>query len=245
VPGWSEISLVELLLLAVAAAAAGVVRGFSGFGAGLIMIPAASLVVGPATAVPVVVLLEAIAGAQLLPPVARHVQWGEIAPIAVPACLMIPVGGAVLAGLDADLMQRVISVVVLIFVGFLASGWRREGPPTIPVTIGTGLTSGLFTGAAGIGGPPVILFFLTGTDRAPRTRANLLAYFAITQVVALGAFFFHGLMMWKVVWSAVLLAPVFLLAAHAGTRLFGRVSERAFRRVTLGLLTLVAVAGLV
>ena len=48
------------------AAAAGVVRGFTGFGAGLILVPSYILLLGPTLAVPIVVLLDAVASVRKL-----------------------------------------------------------------------------------------------------------------------------------------------------------------------------------
>jgi len=224
--------------------AAGIVRGFGGFGAGLIMVPTLSLLVDPLLAVPLVVLMEAVAGIQLVPGALRDFRLRTIAPLGVAACLAIPFGSGLLARLDATAMRIGISLVVLAFVALLASGWRyRKTPTVLPSTV-TGLTSGLLTGSAGVGGPPVILFLLSGPDAASTTRANLICYFAITQLWALGSYVAHGLLTTTTLWHALLLTPVFLLAAHLGTRMFGRVSETLFRRLVLSFLTVIAVTGL-
>jgi len=225
--------------------AAGVVRGFSGFGAGLIMVPSLSLIFGPAVAVPAVVLIEVAGSAQLVPGALRHVRWRAIAPLALAAAVTIPLGGTLLASLDATLMRRSISAVVLIFAVALWAGWRYRSEPKMPLTLATGGASGLLTGAAGIGGPPVILFFLSGPHGAPDTRANLICYFAFTQLIALGSYAVYGLLDVSVLIYAVILVPAFLIAAWVGTRLFGRVDEIWFRRATLLFLVGVALVGLV
>lgn len=235
----------RLGLMAAVVAAAGLIRGFSGFGAGLVMVPALGLLITPPVAVPVVVLMEAVASAQLVPPALRQARWRAIIPLGIAATLTIPLGSRILATLDPDLLQRAISGVVLLFVVVLWAGWRYGKEPSLPVTGAVGAAGGLLTGAAGIGGPPVILFFLSGPNPAPRTRASLICYFAITQLVALAAFLAAGLLSRAVLVYTLILAPVFLIAAWIGTRFFGKVEERTFRKVALAFLALVALAGLV
>ncbi len=60
-----------LALLLLTVVVAGLVRGFTGFGAGLVLAPALSVLIGPARAIPVLVLLDAAAGLLLLPSAAR------------------------------------------------------------------------------------------------------------------------------------------------------------------------------
>ncbi len=227
----------------VVVAIAGVVRGFSGFGAGLVMVPALSLILGPAAAVPLIVLLEAIAAAQLVPSAVARARWRAIAPLAIAATLAIPLGGTVLARVDPVLLRRGISAVVLVFVAVLWTGWRYRRTPTWPVATATGATSGLLTGAAGVGGPPVILFFLSGPHDAPSTRSSLIVYFAVTQWVALATFAIYGLLGRTTLTRALFLAPIFMIAAWFGTRLFGKVDEARFRRATMIFLILVSIVG--
>ncbi len=237
---WVEICGALLVVLV-----AGVVRGFSGFGAGLIMVPLLSLMLGPVTAVPIVVLIEVAGSVQLVPSALRHVRWKVIAPLVLAAGAMIPLGGTMLKSLDAQMMMRGISGLVLIFAIVLWIGWRYQANPSLPVTLAIGATSGLLTGSAGIGGPPVVLFFLSGPLGAPGTRANLICYFAFTQLTALISFAAYGLLESRVLISAAILVPTFLVATWLGSRLFGKIDELWFRRATLLFLIAVALVGLI
>lgn len=222
---------------------AGLLRGFTGFGAGLVMVPALGLLVGPQLAVPIAVLLDMVASLQLLPPAIRSVRWRIVGPLGLAACVTIPIGSTVLARLEVGLMQRVISGAVLVCVVLLWTGWRYHARPSLPVSAATGAASGLLTGMAGIGGPPVILLFHSGPHSGPEVRASLIGYFAITQLVALIAFVVYRLLTVEALVLALILSPVFLFSAWLGTRQFGRVDERRFRHLSLGFLALLAIAG--
>lgn len=235
----------DLALMVAIAIVGGVVRGFAGFGSGLVMVPALTLLMGPVLAVPTVVLLEAAAGAQLVPSALRWARWSTVVPLGVAACVAIPIGGLALTALAPGWVQRAISVIVLVFVALLWTGWRYRGTPTLPVVGATGLISGLLTGMAGVGGPPVILLFLSGPSPALHVRASLICFFAITQVVALGTYAVSGVLTADAFWRALVLAPAFLGSAFAGAHLFGRVDEALFRRLILVLLALLALALLI
>ena len=165
-----------------------------------------------------------------------------VAIMGVAAALTIPVGGMLLVALPAEPMKKIIGTVVLIFVVVLASGWRYRRRPTAWVGAATGATSGVLTGMAGIGGPPVILFFLAGPNPAREVRSSLICFLSITQAVAIGVFLVFGLLDLEALWRTVILSPAFLAGALLGSRLFGRVDERVFRGVALTLLALVAIA---
>src|SRR3546814_18447436 len=71
----------RFLWLAVAALAAGLVRGFSGFGAAMVFIPLAGIVVSPQTAVPLLFVADHLAPLHITLPSFRRCCWAEILPL--------------------------------------------------------------------------------------------------------------------------------------------------------------------
>ncbi|MGD2114157.1 MAG: sulfite exporter TauE/SafE family protein [Acidobacteriota bacterium] len=244
VPGWPELSIGLAAALAGVALLAGLVRGFSGFGAGLVMAPAFAVLIGPAAGVPVMILLEAVATGRLLPGVLPEVRARTVLTPGVTACLLVPVGALALTWLDGALLTRLISLAVLAFVLLFASGWRYPRRPGTPALIGVGALSGLLTGAAGIGGPPMVVLVLSGPDAAARNRANLIAYFGLTQTVTLGIFAVQGLLAWSHVGLGLGLGIPFLAGIQLGALLFRAAGEHSYRGAVLVLLAAIAAMGL-
>ena len=236
--------LAEWIALAVATAVAGIVRGFAGFGAGMVMAPAFSLLVGPARAVPTLILLEIAVGLRLIPEALPAIRWRSLLVLVVPASLAVPLGSRLLAVSDPDRIRVAISLLVLTFVVFMAFGWRRRSgaPPLVGGTAGA--LSGFLTGMCGVGGPPVILLLMSGPDSSERNRAMLIGFFGVTQIVAIPALALNGLVTSTVLWNALVLTPVFIGAAHLGSILFRRADEKLTRRLMLVVLAAVALAGL-
>jgi len=157
----------------------------------------------------------------------------------------VPVGAWLLVNLDPSVMNRVIGVVVLCFAGALEAGWRYRGSGSLALQTGVGAASGFLGGAIGIPGPPVILFYLSGPAGARTARASIMGFFMFTTGMTLGTYYVPGLYTATVVSSAVVLVPAYVLGVWAGSRLFGSVSERAFRVVALLLLVTIGFTALV
>jgi uncharacterized membrane protein YfcA len=234
----------QTVVVAAVVAAAGLVRGFSGFGAGLVMAPLLPLLMGPTRAVPLMVLLDLVASAQLLPGAVREAAWREVGPIGITACLAVPVGGLALTTADPALFRRLVASGVVAFVLVLMSGWRLARRPPRAAGLGAGAVGGFLAGFAGIGGPPVILYQLSGPDPAHRSRANLISYIAITQLVAVTAFAARDLLDRRLLFLAAGLAPVFAAAILGGERLFRSAGESRRRGAVLWLLLAVGALGL-
>ena len=232
------------VLAAASVALAGVVRGFSGFGAALVMVPALSVLYGPVVAVPTMVILEIVAALQLLPNAVRIAAWRTVLTMQAASVVTTLVGAWALVSLDADLMRRIIALVVLGSVAVLATGWRYRGKAGPAPSLAVGGFSGLLGGATGMSGPPVILFLLAGPFTAAVVRASLICYFALSQVVQIGAYAAHGIVTTEVLVRAAFLMPFFVVPIWLGSRLFGKAPEHLFRRLAFAILTVVALVAL-
>ncbi len=244
-PFWAGLPVWALATLGGAALVAGLVRGFAGFGAGLVMAPAFAVIVGPADGVPLMVFLEILALARLLPEALPRVDARTVLAPGLAACLLIPVGSIALVAVAPALLTRLMSLLVLAFVALLASGWRVRRRPGTAALLGVGALSGTLTGAAGIGGPPVVVTLMAGPGEAAGNRANLIGYFALTQSAALAIFTWRGLFGLSHLAFGLALGVPFFAGLHVGARLFTPGAERAYRGVVLALLAAIALAGLV
>lgn len=232
-----------LAALAVVLVAA-TVRGFAGFGTGLIYIPVAAALFGPKVAAATLLLydLPAVIPAtiRLLP----KADVRDVLPITAGGAAATPLGYLALTRLDPEAARWVISLAVLAGVAALASGWRWRRPVTLPVSAGVGFASGFLNGLAQIGGPPVILFWL-GRDRPPATiRASASLYFLLGSAVTITTYLLGGLVTRQVLLLSALMAPVFALGLFVGSHLFGYASEAAYRRIAFAVIAGAAVAGL-
>lgn len=240
----AQFSPITLAALLATALVAGVARGFSGFGAALIFVPLASALIGPKVAVPLLLVVDFIAALGMIPDAWRKADRRDVAIMAIGGLIGVPIGVYVLTIMQPTALRWAIVVVVLALLGLIMSGWRYRRKPTPPLTIGVGLTSGLLSGAAQIGGPPVVAYLLGRAMNYHAVRANIVLYFAVQSVFSAASYLAGGLITRDVLVLALLVTPVFAGAIWLGSHMFSRSDERFFRRVCYGLIATAAIAGM-
>ena len=243
-PGFGDHSSAALVFLAASALVAGLARGFSGFGGALIFVPLASAVVGPRAAAPLLLIVDAVAAAGLIPNAWRGAARREVCTMAAGALLGVPLGMLLLTRADPLALRWGLAAVVVALLAILISGWRYRGRRTRPVTAGVGLVAGLLSGSAQIGGPPIVAFWLSSALSPDVVRANIVLYFAISTVFSGVAYVAGGLTTPAVLMLALLVGPAYGLGIYLGSRLFGVASETAFRRICYALIGIAAVVSL-
>lgn len=241
---WTDFTLLEGVAVAAAAFVAGIMRGFSGFGSALIIVPVTAAVFGPGLAVPAAVAIHLVTSVQLLPEALRDVEWGRVAPLSVAGSLAVPVGAWILVTLDAESLRNAISILIIVFAIMLMRGWRYSGAINGWVMGGVGFVGGVVTGAATIGGPPVVAFLMAGPFRAAQNRAAIILYFVFIQSVAVAMYWIGGLWVWPIVGICVLVMPPLVVGTWIGQRLFANASEEGFRRIALSFLLAIGIATL-
>jgi uncharacterized membrane protein YfcA len=234
----------DMAAAAATATAAGLMRGFAGFGSGMLMAPIFAILFGPVDAVTMVTMLELFVSVQLMPQVLEETQWRFVAPLGLSAMLFMPVGVYALRSADPALLTRLMAAVVLIFVIVLMAGWRYRGEKKLLPTMAVGAVSGALMAATSMGNPPVLLYLLASQDRANTIRANIIAYFAVTQIVLLAVLGLMAMLALPAVVRAMLITPGYLVATLVGSRLFRQSDEKLYRRTTIALLLLIGMYGL-
>ena len=93
-------SLATLILTVLVAGVAGLARGFSGFGAALIFMPAASALVTPALAAPVLLVADGVLSLGFLPRAFLMARRKDVGLMAAGAILGVPLGTLILNPAD-------------------------------------------------------------------------------------------------------------------------------------------------
>ncbi len=231
----------SFLIAAAIAVVAGMIRGFAGFGAAMVMTPVFSALYGPEIGVALCLLLEIVVALPLLPQAAAHVNWRRIGVIMTAAIVGAPLGNIVLTMVAPEPMRWVISAIVLAAAAMLASGWRYHGQPHTAATLTAGVSSGFLNGLSGMAGPPIVFYYLAGNESPTAVRANLTTYFIFVDAAAVLVFVARGLIGWPTFVQGAALAPAVIIGGLIGQRLFPLASEVFYRRLSLCLLVAVAV----
>lgn len=223
-----------LAWIGAASLAAFVVRGLSGFGSSMIGIGALSIVLPPAQVIPAFLAVELLTTVNLLPSVWRQIDWRSLRWVVAGCAVTTPLGLTVLATLDPNPMRLAVSGCLLAIALLMLSGLaERLAPRQRPGAAGAfavGGVAGLLNGAAGIGGPPAIVFYFSTTGTAVG-RATLIAFFLFTDVYALAWAGGAGLLA-NTGWQLIAVAlPFSLLGIWIGQRIYLQLDDTRLRRL--------------
>lgn len=240
--GGVEIS--GLIWLFSAVIAAGVVRGFAGFGSGMIIMAAGSSVLPPVSAVIFMLMAELVGPLPNLRAAWRDGAPLDVGRLMIGASLALPVGIYCLATMSTEFFGWVVSATVLLLLFALVSGWRYKGVLKPRLTVAIGAFGGFMSGFAGIPGPPVIMLYMSSLLPIAVIRANFLLYLLAIDVLMIGAFWIAGLMNWGIAVLGLLAGIPNFVANWLGAKLFDPNAERLFRTVAYIIIGTSAIIGL-
>jgi len=222
----------------------GIVRGFTGFGFALIVISALLLVADPVSVVPLALILDLLAGFTLLPRSYREVHWTGIRLLVLGSVIGVPAGFACLLLVEPEPMKVAIYLGILVSVLLIARGFRLTTVPGSGILTGTGVISGFLSGAAGVPGPPMVLLYLSSPLPVSITRATGIAFFIVTDILALAFATYEGLIDTDMLIRSAALVPVMAAGTSIGHKLFGITRPEIVKGAAIVLLGVLAIVGI-
>lgn len=220
-----------------------VVRGYSGFGMGLMIVPLLSLVLAPQDAVIIVLIFGVAVALRQLPGLWTHIDWRGLRLLMPTAIMTTPLGTWLLGLASPTALRLGLSLAVLLVAALFLVGFRLPGTPRKSTVVATGALAGVMNGVAGLSGPPLVFLYLTRTDSLSVGRATLIAFFFVTDAAALVFAGIGGLVERETALTAALLIPFLLAGVFVGERAFRGTSPERFRQVVLWLLVLTGIVG--
>jgi uncharacterized protein len=223
----------NLILTMTGVLAASVLRGFTGFGFGLAAVPLLSLALPPTQVVPLVVTLQVIVGVAGLRAATAECDWRAIRLLTPGLLIGVPVGLLVLTSLPANPVRLAIGGMIALSVVMIGCGIRLPPNPSRLLSFVVGWVSGVMSGLASMGGPPVIVFLLTLGHSSARMRATSIVYFMLAGCVSLIPMVVRGLITPHILVWAVGSLPVLFLGSRIGAWGFFRTKPRHHHLVAL------------
>ncbi|MFZ5963959.1 sulfite exporter TauE/SafE family protein [Thalassococcus sp. BH17M4-6] len=239
-----DLAPTNISLLVAAAFVAACVRGFSGFGSGLIYLPVAAQILTPFQALTTIVIFDLLGPLPILRRGWRDCDRQDLRRLLTGLVVGLPIGLTILTVVAPEVFRYAVSLVALFMVVCLMLGLRYRGTLASPLIYGTGGLSGLLQGVAGIPGPPVILLYMASMRPAVAVRATMLLFLFATDIVLLPMLALFG----RLDLSAVLLGALLILPTMAGSLagawLFRPEYERAYRGIAYAIITASALSAL-
>ena len=207
----------------------GFMRGFTGFGGPLLVLPVMAIFQPAATAAASVLCMDIFANVQMLPSARAHWSGRVLLPMGVGTLIGLPIGTHALVSLDPLLMRHAISLVVLLGAAALMLGWRYSRPIHASGYGVIGLISATIMGATGIG-VVTPLFLNAGTGSAAENRANIVAWVFLATLMMLALLLTRQGLARPELPELLPLIALYLAGIAVGCRSYSRASERLVRR---------------
>src|ERR1044072_4826088 len=141
-----DVSLNAAIAICAVAFVSGTARGFSGFGSALIFMPLASSMASPRLVAALLLLIDFVAAAPLLPNAWKQADRKATAVIVLGALIGVPIGTYFLSRLEPVTTRWIISIFVFALLLLLLSGWRYRGRDHAAISVGVGALSGFCSG---------------------------------------------------------------------------------------------------
>jgi uncharacterized membrane protein YfcA len=231
----------SLIVTLVGVLVASLLRGFTGFGFGLAAVPLLSMALSPAKAVPLVVTLQVIVGLAGLRGAAQKCDWHAIGMLVPGLFIGIPIGLVILTALPPDPVRLAIGAIILASVAMIHRGARLPPTPSRLIGSAVGLVSGIVSGLASMGGPPVVVYLLAAGLTTERLRATTIVYFMLSGVTSFVPMAIRGLITPEILLWSVASVPVLFGGSAMGAWAFRRTTPRHHRMTALITLTVLGV----
>ena len=211
------------------------VKGFTGFGPALILIPTLSLIYDPHGAILLTTFFDLIAGLILLFTVRKQVQWKIVFTVLSGFLPGAYLGARLMTSLPVSLLKKTLAVFVLFFIFLIllqsSKAEQRTSnnkKPLLQFLIS--FFAGFGGGLVGISGPLLVIYFkLTYPKHFFRTQ--LIAVFAFGAAWRLFLYRSLGLTIELPLSDLGLYLFTLLLALGAGSYIQVRINEQKFDRL--------------
>lgn len=233
-----------LFIVAALALIAGAVRGFVGFGAGMIMIPFISAMYGPKIGASSILVADGILTIPYIVKSVRHCEPKTVFPVALAAVLAIPIGTYLLGIVDPIPLRWSLVPIIAALLILTLSGWRYRDAPGVAMSLAAGAMSGLLSGLIQLSGPPVVALWISGPSSPTTIRANIFVYFGVTTVVAVVSYLIGGIFTAGLTSVLIPMIPCYAVGLFFGSRMFGKADPKVYRWVAVTLIGISVITSL-
>nr|WP_010531471.1 sulfite exporter TauE/SafE family protein [Lentibacillus jeotgali] len=206
----------------------------TGFGFSIMATPFLLLLFEPREAVQINLILSLVISVSLIMKIRNDVDTGILKWLMTGSLVGLPIGIAIFLIIDMTWLKIVVSLMILALTVLLTLNFRIRGSQARDLTAGG--FSGAFTTSIGMPGPPLLLYF-SGTDTLKeKLRGTTLAFYLWIYAVSLMiqvVFAGTSADIWQ---SSTAGLPFVLIGLILGQKLFWRINQELFRKLTYVLL---------
>lgn len=215
------------------------VRSTFGFGESLIAVPLLVLLIPINVAVPLSVLISILIAAVVVVQDRKQIHFNSAKWLIIFGALGIPIGLFLLVRGNENSIKSILGILIILYsVYSLLSkdNFKLETDNKTWLFI-CGFLSGVFGGAYGLNGPPLVVYGNIRNWTAKRFRATLQAYFLPASIIGMFGYWYKGLWNSTVTYYFFISVPVIVPAIFLGRYFNHRLTDGTFLKyIYLGLI---------
>ena len=215
------------------------VRSTFGFGESLIAVPLLVLLIPIDVAVPLSVLISILIAAVVVVQDRKQIHFNSAKWLIIFGALGIPIGLFLLVRGNENSIKSILGILIILYsVYSLLSkdNFKLETDNKAWLFI-CGFLSGVFGGAYGLNGPPLVVYGNIRNWTAKRFRATLQAYFLPASIIGMFGYWYKGLWNSTVTYYFFISVPVIVPAIFLGRYFNHRLTDGTFLKyIYLGLI---------
>jgi len=235
----------EILLFTGVVFLAGIVRGFTGFALSAVVMASLAIIIPPVKLIPICYVFEAAASITMLRGGLKDADMSVVWGLFIGSATGLPIGLFLTTSISPEL-SKLLALLVLLALAVLQI--FHVSPRFLSSKTGlylSGITAGIVTGIAGIGGMVVALYVLANKAQPATMRASLVIYLAIGMVTSGLYYLGFGIMTKMAFVRGIAFVPVLLAGVFIGKQLFHPALAPYYKRICLILLIGLALNGLI
>jgi uncharacterized membrane protein YfcA len=215
------------------------IRSAFGFGEALIAVPLLALSVPVEIAAPLAALVSITVAAVVVVQDWRNIHFRSAGWLVLSTLLGIPLGLALLIRVDERLVKALLAFLIVAFAAYSLFGRNRLQleKDNRGWLLGCGFCAGVFGGAYGMNGPPLVVYGTMRRWSPQHFRATLQGYFLPASLIGMAGYWAAGLWVPAVthyyIWSLPLIPGAIFLGRFINHRFTG---ETFLKYVFVGLI---------
>lgn len=237
-------SAVQIAVAVVATFGAAFIRGLTGFGFGILLVPILALALTPVQAVLAINVMAGLLAFSEIRYILREAERSALT-ISILVVIATAPGLMLLAATPEGLARFLIALVALSAFFAILLPQREAHVPGALTTGLTGLSAGVLTGFAAMPGPPVVPYYVGRNIPRETAKASMIGVFGVAALAGIGSGAAIGILEWRTLVLGVALFPLVMLGNWIGSLAFGKVSDRLWRSFVAIVLAAAAVAALI
>lgn len=242
--GLAGFTAAQVAFAVAATLGAAFIRGLTGFGFGILLVPVLALALTPVEAV---LAINIMAGLLALTEIRMILREAERSALTIGALVVLATAPGLML-LDAtpdDLARLLIALIALSAFAVVLAPRRGPEPPRAATTVAVGISAGLLTGFAAMPGPPVVPYYVGRDIPRVTAKASMIGVFGLAAIAGIGSGTALGVLEWRIAVLSLALFPLVLLGNWLGSLAFGKLGDTIWRTCAGAMLGAAAIAALV